>query len=87
MCIVKKKSSHAYSNFTAKVDIICKKSNHKPFAFILHAVRVSHNLTNMGAATIYAKTYLRTNFEQENMLLFYPSSEGFLMIRIQNLCV
>ena len=37
----------------------------------------------MGVATVYAKTRLRTLL---NMGFFYPSSEGFLMICIQNVC-
>ena len=37
----------------------------------------------MDIATIYAKTRLRTLL---NMGFFYPSSEGFLMICIQNMC-
>ena len=37
----------------------------------------------MGVATIYAKTHLRTLL---SMCFFYPSSEGFLMICIQNMC-
>ena len=39
----------------------------------------------MGTATIYTKTHLHTHLK-ENMVLFYPSSEGFLMMHIQNVC-
>ena len=40
----------------------------------------------MGAATIYAETNLHTLMNQ-NYGMFYPSSEAFLMIRIQKVCV
>ena len=39
----------------------------------------------IGVATIYAKTHVRTHWN-ENMGLFYPSYEGILMICIQNVC-
>ena len=39
----------------------------------------------MGLATIYTKTYLCILLNQ-NYGVFYPSSEGFLMIPIQNAC-
>ena len=42
-------------------------------------------LAGMRIATIYAKTHLRTLLSQ-NVGVFCPSSEGFLMIRIQILC-
>ena len=46
-------------------------------------------ITNdLGVATIYPKTHLRTHFNRKygNSLHLYPSSDGFLMIRIQNVC-
>ena len=39
----------------------------------------------MGLVTIYAKTHLRTLLNL-NLGSFYHRSEGFLMIRIQNVC-
>ena len=47
-------------------------------------VNVIHVL-DMGLATIYAKTHLRIDLNR-NYGIIYPSSESFLVIRIQKVC-